>query len=327
MIFPSIFLALLPMIGAATPPPVDDEGERSTPAFAIEEGRLTIPGVGPDNPVIYDNDWWLDIIDAAYCAAEHKRGNLDLKGFIVTRDMWRDPPDLYSLESSVKDFNEFRDLALASGLDAVPEHTPGAADRLEKPEGGSIADTAFSRSPGSDLIVREAMASTPEQPLIIVVGGAPTTVATALLQEPAIADRILVLWLAIPQYNANDEWASHIVLRLAPVVHYNFQLRSGLTREMLASLPDNPITERLKKSELVYENGVGDGVLLAWLFDPSLITGAEPQELTGPTSYRPAEGPSYDFLHLPDGHKRADMIAQQMIDVLRDPAVWARDER
>ncbi|CAN5914239.1 hypothetical protein BH23PLA1_BH23PLA1_43930 [soil metagenome] len=291
------------------------------PAFSIEEGCLKIPGIGPDNPVIYDNDWWLDVIDATFCAAQHKLGRLDLKGFIVTRDMWRDPPNLYSLEDSVRDFNEFRELALASGLHTVPESTAGAAERLKRPESGKISETKFAPTAGSDLIIREAMKASADKPLVIVVGGAPTTVTTALLQEPAIAERILVLWLAIRQYNANDEWAAHVMLQRSPVIHYDFQLRDGLTREMLASLPDNPINRRFKESNLVLDNGVGDGVLLTWLFDHCLITGAEKQVVTDLVGYRPTSDSPYGFLHIPNQHKRSLEIAEHMVNVLREPEV------
>jgi hypothetical protein len=291
------------------------------PEFTITEQGLKIPGVGPDNPLIYDNDWWLDIIDAGFCVAQHKLGNLDLRGLIVTRDMWPNPPG-YKLEDSTKQFNQFRDLALQSGLTTVPELIAGAREPLQKPDGGMISDTRFTPSAGSDLIVAEAKKASPEKPLIIVVGGAPTTVATALLQDPAIAKNLVVLWLAIREYNAKDEWGSHVMLMRSPVVHYNFQIRDGLTKEMLQSLPGNPLNDRFKNSKLVHDNGVGDGVLLTWLFDHSLITGAQKQEVRGLTGFSATNQSPYGFLHIPNDQKRSRAIAQQMIDVLKKPEVW-----
>jgi hypothetical protein len=291
------------------------------PDFSVEGGRLRVPGVGADNPVIYDNDWWLDIIDASYCLARHKLGQLDLRGLIVTRDMWPSPPG-YTLEDSVRDFRQFRQLALASGLTTAPDFVSGAKSPLRRPESGRISDTEFTVTPGSELIVAEARKASRERPLIVVVGGAPTTVATALLQEPEIAHRLVVLWLAIREYNAKDEWGSHVMLMRSPVIHYHFQIRNGLTRAMLQSLPSNPLSDRLKQSELVYDNGVGDGVLLAWLHDPSLITGAEKQNVRGLIGFTRTEEEPYGFLHIPDQHKRPEAIAQLMIDVLREPAVW-----
>jgi hypothetical protein len=284
-------------------------------------GSLKVPGVGPENPVLYDNDWWHDIIDSAYFVAQHKLGNLNLRGLIVTRDMWPDPPG-YTWEKSETEFNEFRDLAIASGLTTVPSLTPGAREPLRKPASGKISDTPFTPTPGSDLIVSEAKSASPDKPLILVVGGAPTTVATALLQAPEIAQNLLVLWLAIKEYNAKDEWASHIMLMRSPVIHYNFELRNGLTRQQLQSLPYNPLANKFKGSQLVYDNGVGDGVLLAWLFDNSLVTGAEKQNISGLIGFAPTDEASYGFLHIPNHHKRSQEIAQSMIDVLKKPDVW-----
>ena len=51
-----------------------------------------------------------------------------------------------------------------------------------------------SGSEGVDFIIREAMASTPDDPLWIIGLGAPTDIASAFLKEPDIADRVVVFW-------------------------------------------------------------------------------------------------------------------------------------
>jgi len=291
------------------------------PQYSIENGSLKVPGIGPDNPLIYDNDWWHDIIDAGFAVAQHKLGRLNLKGLIVTRDMWKGH-DQYTLETSTKEFTEFRKLAVDSGLTTTPHFTPGAAARLHRPESGKISDTSITPTPGSNLIIAEAKMASPAKRLVIVVGGAPTTVATALLQDPSIAPNILVLWLAIDQYNANDEWASHVMLMRSAVIHYHFVLRDGLTKEMLNSLPANPLNNKFKNSQLVFDNGVGDGVLLAWLFDHSFITGAEKKNVTNLVGREPTQNMPYGFLHIENQQKRSGAIAQFMIDVLTKPEVW-----
>lgn len=50
-------------------------------------------------------------------------------------------------------------------------------------------------SPAARDLVRRAMAYTPEKPLYVVALGAITNVASALLMQPDIADRIAVVWL------------------------------------------------------------------------------------------------------------------------------------
>ena len=50
-------------------------------------------------------------------------------------------------------------------------------------------------SPAAEDLSRRAMAYSPEEPLYVVALGAITNVASALLLNPAIADRIVVVWL------------------------------------------------------------------------------------------------------------------------------------
>ena len=47
-----------------------------------------IQGISPDCPIIYDNDWWKDVPDASYLWAKASLGEADLRGNIVSRDMW-----------------------------------------------------------------------------------------------------------------------------------------------------------------------------------------------------------------------------------------------
>jgi purine nucleosidase len=51
-----------------------------------------------------------------------------------------------------------------------------------------------SESPGVDFIIERAMAGTPENPLWVVGLGAATDMASALLQEPRIVDRVVAFW-------------------------------------------------------------------------------------------------------------------------------------
>ena len=51
-----------------------------------------------------------------------------------------------------------------------------------------------SSSEGVDFIVASAMAASPEEPLWIIALGAATNVASAYLQEPRIAERVVVFW-------------------------------------------------------------------------------------------------------------------------------------
>ena len=45
---------------ATTPPAL-----AVVPDHTIENGAVHFKGVGPDNPILYDNDWWFDVLAAA----------------------------------------------------------------------------------------------------------------------------------------------------------------------------------------------------------------------------------------------------------------------
>ncbi len=51
------------------------------------------------------------------------------------------------------------------------------------------------RSPAAEDLAQRAMNYTPEAPLYVVAIGAPTNIASALLLQPAIADRVVIVWL------------------------------------------------------------------------------------------------------------------------------------
>ena len=57
------------------------------------------------------------------------------------------------------------------------------------------SETEAVDSPAARALVAEAMAHTPEAPLYVVAIGAITNVASAVLLEPAIRERIVIVWL------------------------------------------------------------------------------------------------------------------------------------
>ena len=62
-------------------------GQAEAPEHSVVEGGVQLRGVGPQNPIIYDNDWWFDVFDNNYLWAQTSLGNTDLRGNIVSRDM------------------------------------------------------------------------------------------------------------------------------------------------------------------------------------------------------------------------------------------------
>jgi hypothetical protein len=140
---------------------------------------------GPDNPIIYDNDWWFDLFDNNYLWAQASLGEVNLRGNIVSRDMWEwQKGYLYPMEKCVKDAQKALKLARDAGLKNIPELTLGSERVLERPGSGKIEDTKSRPTPGSRLIVVEAKKASAKKPLLVIAGGPMTTVANALLTNP-----------------------------------------------------------------------------------------------------------------------------------------------
>jgi len=76
-------LLLVLLLSAATSPSRDE-----LPAYTVENGAIHIAGVGPDNPILYDNDWGFDVFDNNYLLAQASLGHANLRGNIISRDMW-----------------------------------------------------------------------------------------------------------------------------------------------------------------------------------------------------------------------------------------------
>ena len=202
----------------------------------------------------------------------------------------------------------------------MPAPVRGAAAALVKPDSGVVADTAFTPTAGSDLIVREARRATPEKPLVVFCGGPCTTVATAYLSAPDIADRVVVFQVDGGAYNGKDEWAWEICERTLPFANwargYFWGEWSGWEPARFDVLPENPLCDRLRtyaRDGLGSANQWGDG---AWVFNtyaPGCLTGAAVYgdgSRGGVTVPRPATD--------------AARMKEELFAALADPAAYGR---
>ena len=250
------------------------------PEYAVADDHISLTGVGADNPLIYDNDWWRDVPDAAYLWAKASLGEANLKGNIVSRDMWGwEEGYQYQLHDGMKDAQALLNAAKASGLKNIPKPIAGANAALIRPQSGKIEETTFTRTEGSDLIVVEAKRATAEKPLLVFVGGPCTTVATAYLTDRSIADRVIVFQIDGGAYNGKDSWSWQIALQRFRFVNwadgYFWGDWSEWKPERFHMLPKNPLTETLSNyaiSELGKANQWGDGVWIFALFEPRCIS-------------------------------------------------------
>lgn len=246
------------------------------PEYSIVDGAVKLRGVGPDNPIIYDNDWWFDVFDNNYLWAQASLGKAKLKGNIVSRDMWDWKSGYhYKFEQCVKDAEKALRFARAAGLENIPDLTPGSEQVLQRPESGRIRDTKPKPTDGSRLIVTEARKASPEKPLLIVAGGPLTTVANALLTNSEIAPNLVVFSLTVSSngYNGKDSWSPYIVAKRTRLVDWGtgsfWDKNSVFRKHHFVSLPNNPFCNdmrRLIESDLGQANQLGDGAPLVWLW-------------------------------------------------------------
>lgn len=309
----------------------------AVPEHTVENGAVRITGVGPDNPIIYDNDWWFDVFDNNYLWAQASLGVANLRGNIVSRDMWDWQKGYhYSFEQSWKDAEKALKLARDSGLKNIPDLTRGSDRVLERPESGRIEDTVPHPSDGSRLIVAEAKKASPEKPLLIIAGGPQTTVANALLTNPEIAPNLVVFNLTVTGgYNGKDGWSAYIVAKKTRSVDWGggafWDRDSAFTAKHFEGLPDNPFTQDMKrfiKTDLGRANQLGDGAPLVWLFQPRCWTSAEARraEFHGTTMrYVPVPpGETGDVLVIPKAATDLKASREEFFRVLMNPALFPK---
>lgn len=306
------------------------------PAFRIVEGAVQLEGVGPDNPILYDNDWWFDVFDNNYLWARVSLGRADLRGNIVTRDMWDwEKGYLYKMEQCLDDARKAIALARASGLRGIPDPVRGADEVLVRPASGRIEDTVPRESPGARLIIEEARRASPHKPLLIIAGGPLTTVANALLLAPEIASNLVVFNLTVSSYgyNGKDGWSAYIVAKKTRYVDWGggafWDKDSVFTARDFERLPENPFTQdmkRLIRTDLGRANQLGDGAPLVWLWQPRCWTAAEVRraEFRGrAVEFLQVEpGQAGDLLVIPKSATDLAACREEFLRVLTDPRLF-----
>lgn len=253
------------------------------PDYRMEDGRLVLVGVSPDCPMIYDNDWWQDVPDAAYLWAKASLGKCDLRGNVITRCTFGwEQGYAHKLQEQIDDCRKLLAIARESGLRNLPEPVLGAKEALRRPATGTIEDTQFEKCPGSELIVSEALKATREKPLLVFLGGSCTTMAAAYLADPSIADRVIVFQIDGGGYNGSDGWAWEIVMkrcRFANWARGYFWDKINIWRpDRFKELPANPLCNFLR--HYAFEghgkaNQWGDGPWIFYTFDHRCLTKAE----------------------------------------------------
>ena len=311
------------------------------PSYEVRENMVRQKGVGPDNPIIYDNDWWFDVFDNNYLWAQASLGNADLRGNIVTRDMWDWQNGYqYKMADCMNDANKALRLAEAAGLKNIPPLTPGSHTALVRPSSGKIEDTKALPSDGSRLIVAAAKKASPQKPLLIISGGPLTTVANALLTNPEIAPNLVVFNLTVSSYgyNSKDAWSPYIVAKKTRLVEWAtgsfWDRNSVFTEKDFEQLPNNPFCDdmrRLIKSDLGKANQLGDGAPLVWLWRHDCWTGTKRRKAhwrgKHVTFDEVGDDEPADVLDIPKAATDVRASRDEFFRVLSDPKLFRRDSQ
>lgn len=304
------------------------------PEYSVDEGGVHIKGIDGSNSIIYDNDWWNDVFDSYYVWAQVQCGAADLKGNIVSRDMWEHPNYLYSMQKCIDDCEKALQTARSAGWKNIPDPTQGADQALQKPKSDKIEDTQFVSSPGSRLIIQEAKAATKEKPLVVVSGGPLTTVAIALLENPSIAENMVVFNILTADYgyNGKDGWSAYIVAKNAYYVEWGdgkfWEKNSVFQPEHFETLPDNPVSKFIQtfiRTNLGAANQMGDGAPLVWMFDNhcwknAVVKGA----VFNPPAVRYLKNENKDVLVIPRDETDLKKTRKEFLRVLSDPNLGNR---
>jgi gliding motility-associated-like protein len=277
-------------------------------SYTISNG-LQLSGVDQTNPVIYDNDWLMDTPEDQFLWLKAHNGEINLVGNINTRDMYgcSSGACLFSLQQTFGDWTNAYAIVTQMGLKNIPAPIAGSTEALVKPASGRIEDTRFNISAGSELIVAEARKASASKPLIVMIGGNPTSVANAYLKDPTIADKMIIMhvdgWASHGQYNATDSWATYVVMKKLKYIIWDGDLNSwyngkniNITQDMINRLPNNPLANSLK-SFLTGEvfsiyHDIGDGPPICYFFNHSLWKNVQRRT----ENNQPTTSDNYDFL-------------------------------
>ena len=288
----------------------------TTLEYSLDPSGLRIAGIDGTNPVIYDNDWWRDVTDQFYLWAQADSGRANLRGHVVTRDLWNWWKGYhFQIEQSFADAQAALAIARRSGFNDLPEPTLGCNLPFAPPTSGRIEDTQPIASAGSELIVAEANKATADTPLVVFVGGPLNSVANAYLLHPSIAERIVVFMTDLRGYNGKDPWANYIVAKRCRLVNFGAKLwwpqrplPPVMPPERFDTLQQNELVTEMRRIAQMFwdrstrrekpdrDDGFGDGAPVFLFFDPLTWTSVQRQRVCGVFDVEDTDGDEFDLL-------------------------------
>ncbi len=251
---------------------------------AEAEGHVTFTAVTADNPLLLDTTGCAASAQCAFLLAKVHLGEADLRGLVASRDLSAcgGGECASTLDAAFAEVTGYLDMLSGYGLRNLPVVTRGADAPLVRPDSGQVADTAATPTAGSELIVAEARRASVQRPLLVVSAWPPTSVATAYLADPSIADRVVVALQPPPAAGASGEtgqpggsWAADIVtdrfrtILSAPPTPPPAPGDPFVAR-IEAELPPGPLRDALlARTEIAAEGDlVGDAAFAMLLYSP-----------------------------------------------------------
>ena len=200
------------------------------------------------NPVILANDSANENWQGEYAILLASGGGPKLAGIVVnTSGPWPD------IDANIAGWRGMVAAARASGMRDIPDPIASIGPPLVRPADGRFASTTPNRSEGARLIVdTAARLSLPYRPLVVVTGGRLTDVADAVLIDPTIVGRIVVVSSmgtvtatggAMSNPNGEmDPWADAIVTGSLPFVQVSayYDQLTDVPASSVPQLPANP---------------------------------------------------------------------------------------
>ena len=249
-------------------------------------------------PVIYDNDDADDMYTDEYLLSLAGAGNITLKGMITTSGGWSQPffPDpVFNFQWELSGRSEIIGKALRSGLSNLPTPVAGSGVALVKPASGIIENTVPIDTPGAELIVTEAHNATTNKPLVVVMGGPSTTLASAYLLDNSITSTVVMASQSggqgenqLQDFNDTaDGWATSIVVQRFRVVLFGpvFNQAPLVDKSQLTQLPNTELRRWMIDKSLPHVNLPGgqdhDGPPAITLMRPDYVTTAKPKSYGG----------------------------------------------
>ena len=331
-LFPGLVLYIAVLLVLSYPA---DDANGVGLGYHVSGNVLYIDNVNVDNPVILDNDWWEESVGDEFAYAKCTLGQIDLRGLIATRDMWGYPSSFqYSLADCFNDLSRDVDRARQSGLSNIPDPTTGNEWPLYPPADYVIENTDYvsAISAGSNLIVQHASTASPTKPLIVIVGGAIDTVATAYMQDPSIADNMIVFDTG-GSYNDKSAWPWQICMERTKFIYWEDSnaWANGCIgpKAWLYEFPDCPMTDYMEQRWPDNRNmHWADWFLLAYMYGKDHFNNAVRMELEPFDGYWHAHSttsPDYDFIMIDDGMTNTSFEQTSAVDyynTLMDPCVY-----